>query len=64
VFFKREKKLPHKFSYLLIEMKQSIQFPNYISVVLGWLNLLIIYNDDLRERMNSRAELTGKNHIH
>jgi hypothetical protein len=45
-------------------MKQSIQFPNYISVVLGWLNLLIIYNDDLRERMNSRAELTGKNHIH
>ena len=42
-------------------MKQGLLFPNYTSAVHGFMNLLIIYNDDLRERMNARAELTGLN---
>jgi len=51
--------MPHKFSFLLNEIRENMNYPFYIATTLVWLNLLIIENEDLRERMNARAELTS-----
>ena len=51
--------MPHKFSFLLNEIRENMNYPFYIATILVWLNLLIIENEDLRERMNARAELSS-----
>jgi hypothetical protein len=51
--------MPHKFSFFLNEIRENMNYPFYIATTLVWLNLLIIENEDLRERMNARAELTS-----
>lgn len=53
--------MPHQFSYLLNDIKENMNYHLYISTILGWLNLLIIENCDLRERINARSELASKN---
>ena len=41
-------------------MKQNMFSPNYVSAVFGFLNLIIICNDDLCERIIARADLASK----